>query len=301
MKPKLATVVLGGCTGCHVALLDLHERLVDLLGAVDLVYSPLTDAEAIPACDICVVEGAVQNSHDEEVVRDARSKAKTLVAIGACAVLGGVGGLRNVLELNDVFGAAYGEDRPPLQADAEADPPIPALCERVRPVSAVVDVDAEVPGCAPVPDMLFDAIVAAVEGRPFLAPRRTLCAECSRRHETMLEHDSGFVSDAVYGVMELDSIDPERCLLEQGVICMGPVTREGCGARCPSANVPCRGCMGPGRKEFEQGAKMVDTLAAILPAGAIMFLDDLIGTGYRFGLPSSVIPGSVAKGGGRSE
>ncbi len=117
----------------------------------------------------------------------------------------------------------------------------------------------------------------------------------------MLEHDSGFVSDAVYGVMELDEIDAERCLLEQGVICMGPVTREGCGARCPEANVPCRGCMGPGRVEYDQGAKMVDTLAAILPAGAIMFLDDLIGTGYRFGLPSSVLPGAFAKAGDDDE
>ncbi len=297
MKPKLATVVLGGCTGCHLALLDLHEKLVDLLGAVELVRSPLTDAEEIPECDVVLVEGAVGTALDEATVREARAKARTLVAMGACATLGGVGGLRNVVQTADVFAAAYGSGKPPLQADPEADPPIPALRPEVRPVSAVVDVDVEVPGCSPVPEMLLDALTAILEGREFEAPRRTLCTECSRRHETMLQHDSGFVSDAVYGVMELDSIDPERCLLEQGVICMGPVTREGCGARCPASNVPCRGCMGPSRKEFEQGAKMVDTLAAILPAGAIMFLDDLIGTGYRFGLPSSVLPSTVTKRG----
>ncbi len=301
MKPKLATVVLGGCTGCHLSLLDLHERLVDLLGAVDLVRSPLTDAEEIPPCDIVVVEGAVGTALDEETVRDARAKAKTLVAMGACATLGGVGGLRNVLDMADVLARAYGDGRGPLASDGGADRAIPALNPLVRPVSAVVDVDVEVPGCSPLPDMLFDALVAAVEGRPFEAPRRTLCAQCGRRHESMLQHDSGFVADAVYGVMELDAIDPDLCLLEQGVICMGPVTREGCGARCTEANIPCRGCMGPGRKEFEQGAKMVDTLAAILPAGAIMFLDDLIGTGYRFGLPSSVLPASVGRGGGGDE
>lgn len=300
MKTTLATVVLGGCTGCHVALLDMHEGLVDLLETVDLVRSPITDGEEIPPCDIVVVEGAVQTDLDEQTVKDARAKARTLVAMGACATLGGVGGLRNVLDVAAVLEQAYGEYAP-VQAPADAAPAVPAMQPHVRRVADVVKVDVEVPGCAPTPEMLLDALTAAVEGRGFEAPRRTLCAQCERRHETMLQHDSGFVSDSVYGVMELEEIDPERCLLEQGVICMGPVTREGCGARCPAANVPCRGCMGPGRAEFDQGAKMVDTLAAILPAGAIMFLDDLIGTGYRFGLPSSVLPASVGRRGGGDE
>jgi F420-non-reducing hydrogenase small subunit len=106
----------------------------------------------------------------------------------------------------------------------------------------------------------------------------------------MLVHGREFVSDAVYSVMELDEIDPDLCFLEQGVICMGAMTREGCDARCVKANSPCRGCMGPSRLDFEQGAKMVDTLAAVLPAGAISFLDDLIGTGYRFTMPVSIFP-----------
>jgi F420-non-reducing hydrogenase small subunit len=301
MKPTLATVVLGGCTGCHVSLLDLHERLVELLGDVDLVRSPLTDAEEIPVCDILLVEGAVENDLDEAVLRDARAKAKTLVAVGACATMGGVGGLRNVLDTAQLLRSVYGNEGAPLQARAESDPPVPALANRVRAVSDVVDVDIEVPGCAPMPDVLLAALTAALAGEPFEPSSRALCAECSREHVSMLEPASGFVSDAVYGVMELDEIDPVACLLEQGVICMGPVTREGCGARCPSANVPCRGCMGSGRKEYDQGAKMVDTLAAVLPAGAIMFLDDLVGTGYRFGLPSSVLPGTVSRGGGDDE
>lgn len=297
MKTTLATVVLGGCTGCHLSLLDLHERLVDLLESVELVRSPITDGEEIPPCDIVLVEGAVGTELDEATLRDARAKAGTLVAMGACATLGGVGGLRNVISRDDVLATAYGDDRGSLRTSAEEGADIPRLRRTVRRVADVVDVDMEIPGCAPLPDTLLEALVAAVEGRSFDAPRRTLCAECHRYHESMLKHDSGFVSDSVYGLMELEEIDPERCLLEQGVICMGPVTREGCGARCPAANVPCRGCMGPGRIEFDQGAKMVDTLAAILPAGAIMFLDDLIGTGYRFSLPASVLPAAVTEGG----
>jgi F420-non-reducing hydrogenase small subunit len=268
-----------------MALLDAHERLVELLGGVDLVHSPLTDAPEIPDCDVVLVEGAVATERDLQVVLEARARAKTLVAVGACATLGGVGGLRNVLALDDVLAAAYGAERPVTAAGD-----VPALLSRVRRVRDVVPLDAEVPGCAPMTDALLEGVVAAVEGREHHAPRRNLCAECERTHAKMLEHDAGFVSDAVYSVMELDEIDPKVCLVEQGVVCMGPMTREGCGARCTAANVPCRGCMGPSRDDFEQGAKMVDALAAVLPAGAIMFLDDLIGTGYRFSLPASVIP-----------
>ncbi len=97
--------------------------------------------------------------------------------------------------------------------------------------------------------------------------------------------------------MELESIDPELCFLEQGVVCMGPVTREGCGARCTSSNIPCRGCMGPSRLEFEQGGKLIDSLGAVLPAGAMVFLDDLVGTGYRYTMPVSVFPAICDHGG----
>jgi len=137
---------------------------------------------------------------------------------------------------------------------------------------------------------LVAAITALIAGEAIPAPHRNLCIECGRKHSKMLVHGRDFVSDAVYSVMELDVIDPDLCFLEQGVICMGAMTREGCDARCVKANSPCRGCMGPSRLDFEQGAKMVDTLAAVLPAGAISFLDDLIGTGYRFTMPVSTFP-----------
>lgn len=288
MKPTLATVVLGGCTGCHLSLLDAHEKLIDLLGDVELVHSPLIDAEEIPPCDVALVEGAVATEHDQEVVRDVRAKARTLVAVGACATQGGIGGLRNLLLTAEVLRTAYGEEPPPEP---------PALLDRVWRVSDIVEVDIEVPGCAPLTDTLIAALGAAVAGEPWTAPGRNLCVECGRKHETMLEHSRGYVADSVYGLMELEEIDPERCLLEQGVICMGPMTRQGCEARCPNVNVPCRGCMGASRPEFEQGAKMVDALAAVLPAGALMFLDDLIGTGYRFSLAASVLPAAYRHGG----
>lgn len=284
-KPRLATMILGGCTGCHLSLLDAHGTLVDLLGQVDLVHSPLTEGDDLPECDVLLVEGAVGSEEDERRLMEARAKASTLVAMGTCASLGGIAGLRNLHRTAEVLGHAYGAE-PPNDG-------VPQLMPRVRPLSAVVDVDMEIPGCSPNTELILGGVEAALGLREADTRRRNLCAECVRVHSTMLHPSREFVSDAVYSLMELERIDPERCFLEQGVVCMGPMTVEGCGARCLDANVPCRGCAGPSRREFEQGGKSIDALAAVLPAGAIMFLDDLIGTGYRYTLPVSILPGLV--------
>ena len=285
-RPRLGTIVLGGCTGCHMALLDAHEGLLDLLSEVDLVHSPLTGGDELPEVDLLLVEGAVGNVEDERRLREARGKAGTLVAFGTCAALGGIAGLRNLTPAAEVLATAYGAVPP-------ADAGVPALAENVRPLSDFVTVDAEIPGCSPNTDIILHAIHAALGACEPDERRRNLCAECTRAHEKMLRPSREFVSDGVYALMELDDIDAGACFLEQGVLCMGPMTREGCGARCLAANVPCRGCAGSSRPEFEQGAKTIDALAAVLPAGALMYMDDLIGTGYRFSLPSSVLPGLV--------
>ncbi len=281
-KPRLAHVVLGGCEGCYVSLLDAHEGLLDLIEATEIVTSPMIESDEMRECDVALVEGALTNERDVEKLLEAREKSEVLVAVGSCAALGGIGGLRNLMTVDDLMEGVYGDERP-----GEGLPP---LTSYVKPLSALVDVDISVPGCAPETDVLMDAIHAALTGEEWTPPRRNMCDECEREKKTLLEHSAEFVSDAVYGIMELDEIDPKRCLLEQGIVCMGPMTREGCGAKCTAANIPCRGCLGPSRKEFEQGGKMIDTLAAVLPAGALMYLDDLVGTGYRFSMPISVFP-----------
>ncbi len=284
-KPTLATIALTGCEGCHVSLLDSHEGLLDLLAKVDLVFSPFSGGDSLLAnVDVIVVEGAVANDEDRHRLIEARKAAKTLIAVGSCAVLGGIGGLRNLSRLDDVTRTAFGDDA------GSKSKRLPQLEARVRPVSDVVEVDASVPGCAPETHLIVDALLAVVEGRPIEQPRRNLCDECHREKVLLLQHSQEFVSDNVFALMELDVIDPERCFLEQGILCMGPMTREGCGALCTAANVPCRGCTGPSRLEFEQGGKTVDALAAVLPAGALMYMEDLIGTGYRYSLPVSVFP-----------
>lgn len=288
-KPRLAHVILGGCEGCYVSLLDAGEGLIELLDRVDVVASPILSDDDLTDCDIVLVEGAVTTERDEQALKAARAAAKTLVAVGSCAALGGIGGLRNLYTAERVLEDVYGEQQP---GDG-----LPALTRSVKACSDVVDVDVSIPGCAPETSTIMAALTALVEGREWTMPRRNMCDECTREKRALLEHTAEFLSDAVYSVMELDEIDPKLCFLEQGVICMGPMTREGCGARCTAAGVPCRGCQGPSRTDFEQGAKMIDALAAVLPAGAIMFLDDLVGTGYRYSMPVSVFPTIVDDGG----
>ncbi|TLM98754.1 MAG: F420-nonreducing hydrogenase [Actinobacteria bacterium] len=283
-KPTLMTVALGGCEGCHVSLLDAHEGLLDLLAVADLVYSPFSGPSEMPTrVDVAMIEGAVTTEEDRERLLRAREAATTLVAVGSCAVLGGIGGLRNLHRASEVEAQAFG-------TDVEKSELLPPLEQRVHPVGDVVKVDISVPGCAPKTVQIVGALTAALKGESYEQPRRNLCDECHREKKTMLEHSAEFVSDNVFALMELDEIDPDRCFLEQGLLCMGPMTREGCGARCTAANVPCRGCSGPSRTDFEQGAKTIDALAAVLPAGALMYMEDLIGTGYRFSMPTSVFP-----------
>ncbi len=288
-KPRLAHVVLGGCEGCYVSLLDAGEGLLDLLGKVELVASPILAEDDLTECDVVIVEGAVTTEMDERKLLAARAASKTLIALGSCAVLGGIGGLRNLYPTREVLEDVYGEDKP-----SEG---LPKLTRRVKALSDVVEVDISIPGCAPETEAIISALTNVVEGRDLDLPRRNLCDECAREKRALLEPTAEFLTDAVYGIMELDEIDPALCFLEQGVICMGPMTREGCGALCTGAGVPCRGCHGPSRHDFEQGAKMIDALAAVLPAGAIMFLDDLVGTGYRFSMPVSVFPEAYDHGG----
>lgn len=288
-RPTLATYVLGGCTGCHLALLDSHERLLELLGEVDLSHSPFTPGDEVPEVDVALVEGAVQNERDVETLRLVRERSGRVVALGSCATLGGIGGLRNLHPVGEVRATAYGRPESPEG--------LPRLERWARPISDHVTVDALIPGCSPPTENVLAGLEAALAGEPFELPRNTLCKECERAHEKMLEHSTEFITDAVYSVMELDEIESGVCFLEQGVMCMGPVTRVGCGARCVDSNVPCRGCMGTSRGDFEQGAKAVDVLGALLPAGALMFMDDVIGTAYRYTTAVSIFPGAIGDGG----
>ena len=173
-KPRLATVWLGGCSGCHMSFLDLDERLVPLLTAADLVYSPILDVKRFPEdVDVVLVEGAAANEEHLRTLREVRERSRFLVAFGDCAVTGNVTAIRNVLgRAEPVLRRAYLENVT-LQPGVPCEPGIvPQLLDRVRPLHELVKVDLHLPGCPPSADLIHFAVAELVAGRtPDLAAR----------------------------------------------------------------------------------------------------------------------------------
>ncbi len=165
-KPRLATLWLGGCSGCHMSFLDLDERLIDLAGKVELCASPLTDYKEFPEVDLTLVEGAVANEEHLEHIRHVRARTKVLIAFGDCAVTGNVTALRNVFGVQDVLNCAYQEHATLVQGLPYGNAVVPVLLDRVRPVHEIVQVDYFLQGCPPDPDAIFQLVVDLLEGRP---------------------------------------------------------------------------------------------------------------------------------------
>ncbi len=163
-KLRVATVWLDGCSGCHMSLLDMDERILDLAEKVDLVWSPLVDIKELPeAIDLALVEGAVASDEDEERVREFRARAKTLVSLGDCAITANVPSMRNPIPLQAVLDRAYRENAS-LNQQVPSDG-LPKLLARVRPVHEVVDVDLFIPGCPPSANAIHYVLSELAAGR----------------------------------------------------------------------------------------------------------------------------------------
>jgi len=174
-KPRLATVWLGGCSGCHMSFLDLDERLLDLAGMVELCASPITDYKTFPEADITLVEGAVANVEHLEHLKEVRRRTKILVSFGDCAVTGNVTALRNPFGLEDVLNRAYRETSATIIGvpGGKGGSVVPRLLERVVPLHEVVPVDYFLIGCPPSADAIFELVTALLENRaPALQGRK---------------------------------------------------------------------------------------------------------------------------------
>jgi F420-non-reducing hydrogenase small subunit len=313
-KPKVAFYWCSSCGGCEESVVDLAEDILKVVAAVDIVYWPVAldfkkkDLEAMPDGSIAVafINGGVRMSEQEEMAHLLRRKSQLVVAHGACAHLGGVPGLANFWNKETIFRTVYHttastanpegtEPQPETALDGKT-LTLPEFWDTVSPLDAVIDVDYYLPGCAPQRDLIMKAVTAILEGKlppkgSVLAPNTSCCDDCSR-NKTKPEK---LVIQEIKRPHEV-ILDPEKCFLAQGVICMGPATRGGCGERCIEGNMPCRGCMGPTDQVHDQGAKFLSALASILDANdekdidrIVGSIDDPAGTFYRFSLPSSLL------------
>ena len=165
-KLKIATCSLCGCFGCHMSLLDLDERLFDLAERVEFDRSPLTDIKELGECDIGIIEGGVANVENVHMLLEFRARCKILIAMGACALNGGIPAMRNQYELKDCLEESYVRGVGLVEPQIPNDPEIPLLLNRVHPLHEVVKIDYFLPGCPPPADTIWTFVNQLLSGQP---------------------------------------------------------------------------------------------------------------------------------------
>ncbi len=322
-KLKLAFYWAASCGGCEIAVLDINEKILDVVNMADIVFWPVAldvkykDVEAMPDkyIDVCFFNGSVRSEEQEHMAKLLRRKAKTLVAFGSCAQEGCIPGLANLHDRKEIFEKVY------LQSKSISNPTgtvpqtsfrakegtlkLPEFYDTVKTLDQTVDVDYYLPGCPPPVKLILNAVDAIAKNElppkgSVLAPLKSVCDECPRKKENKR-------ISKIYRVHEKVP-EPERCLLEQGIICIGPATRSGCGAQCLTVDMPCTGCGGPCPNSPEQGAAMIGALASILGLEGeqehysqedveklMGQIKDPVGTFYMYSLPSSILRRKVMK------
>lgn len=317
MKPKLALYWAASCGGCEIAVVDVEEALLAVADFFDIVLWPVAldykykDVEALADGDItlCLFNGSIRNSENEHMAKLLRAKSKLLVAFGSCAQEGCIPGLANLFTRQEIWDYVYrqspstanenGTFPQPVNQMPEGTIEIPVMWDTVKPLDHVVEVDYYVPGCPPQSDQILKVMLTVMDvlknGKP-LPPKgmvlgageKSCCDECGReRKEKKIKR--------FFRPHEIIP-DPNECLMDQGMVCCGPATRSGCGAKCPKVNVPCRGCYGPTPDSPDAGAKMISALASVIDASdpeeiekVLATLADPVGTFYRFNLAASIL------------
>ncbi len=237
MRAKISTEWLSGCAGCHVSIVDLHEKLLNLVESAEFVRIPvLMDEKGYPEAEVGIVEGAVRSEHDREALLKMRSSVKTLIAFGSCAVYGGPSGIGWLYDRDEVVGRVYGKG-PTNTPDERPDDGAVPLERGVVPVDEVVDVDLYLPGCPPHPYFIAAAIATALGTKAPALTGKTVCADCNRK---MVKKEGVQLKK---GAITAD--DADLCFLGQGVICLGSVTLNRCLSPCPGIGIACTGCNGP--------------------------------------------------------
>jgi len=288
MKAKVSTEWLSGCSGCHIAIVDLHEKLVNLADDVEFVRIPvLMDEKGYPEADIGIAEGAIRSEHDIEAVKKLRASVKTLLAFGSCATFGGPSGLGWLHDKETVLAAAFDEGDTNSRGERPAG--VPKLEESVIPIDEIVKVDAYLPGCPPSPYFIAAALKQLAQGQLPQIKSGTVCGSCTRKMRkapgTSLQKGA------------ITAKDEQLCFLSQGVICMGSVTVDRCHAPCPKNNVVCTGCNGPSLRIIQEPhldlrteiARRMELLCGISRTETQAYMQSDAKTYYSYAMASPVM------------
>jgi len=319
-KPKIALYWCSSCGGCEESVIDLAEDILMVAEASDIVFWPvaldfkLSDVKALDDGEITatLINGSVRMDDQEEMARLLRQKSRLLIAHGSCAHLGGVYGLANFYTRQEVLTRSY-QDVPTVKnpdgvfpqiqtTEAGRDLKLSGFHDRVKPLDQVVDVDYTIPGCPPSPELIKNAVMMVLEDR--LPPKGSVLAEKTALCDTCPRRDSRPEKLRIKRFKRLFETEwnPEKCFLDQEILCLGPATRGGCGAQCIGANMPCRGCFGPTDNVRDQGSKCLSLVASLIDstdekelAEIVGSIPDVAGLFYRYSLPSSLLRGKIEK------
>ncbi|HVP38175.1 MAG TPA: hypothetical protein VMS93_03220 [Candidatus Saccharimonadales bacterium] len=320
-KPKVGFYWCASCGGCEESVVDLAEAILDVVGAVEFVIFPVamdfkrSDVEAMADGEMaaCLINGAVRTSEQREMAELLRRKSQLVIAYGACSYQGGIPGLANLYDRESILQLVYHDT--PSTTNAEGTRPqhstkvpggeveLPTLDAEVKSLDQVVEVDYYIPGCAPPTQLLKDALGAILSGNlppkgTVLAPEMALCDECPR---ISTKPDKPMLDE--FKRPHLTAIDPEKCLLAQGLLCLGASTRSGCGWACINANMPCTGCGSAMSRTHDSGGAAMSALASLINSNdegrideVLQAIPDPAGTFYRYALPASMLFGKQGAG-----